>query len=99
MAGQDLTCWGLPSLRRAVADQWNMMIPPTLEENPQRPSLRQSSRDLTSPGRKPGRVIWRPSAAQTTGTPSRPHRRGTGERRALRLEPAWLQELPEGSQG
>ena len=65
MAGQDLTCWGLPSLRRAVADQWNTMIPPTLEENPQRPSLRQSRRDLTSPGR----VIWRTSAAQTTGNP------------------------------
>ena len=29
VAGQHLTGWGLPSLRRAVAGQWDAMIPPT----------------------------------------------------------------------
>lgn len=34
LAGQHLTGEGLPSLKRAVANQWDAMIPPTFEGNP-----------------------------------------------------------------
>ena len=36
MAGQHLIGWGLPSLRRAVAVQWDSKVPPTDENDPWR---------------------------------------------------------------
>ena len=41
--------------------------------------------------------IWRPCAAHTTRPPSRPHWPDPRECRAIHLESAWLQGLPEGS--
>ena len=38
---------GLPGLRRAVTTKWNPRIPPTVESNPWRPALRQTSLDLS----------------------------------------------------
>ena len=46
MAGQHLTGWGLPSLRRAVAGQWDAMIPPTDRRQPQAPELTPISSGL-----------------------------------------------------
>ena len=42
VAGQHLTGWGLPSLRRAIAVQWYPRISPTVGSNPWRHGLRQS---------------------------------------------------------
>ena len=46
VAGQHLTGWGLPSLRRAVAGQWDAMIPPTDRRRPKAPELTPISSGL-----------------------------------------------------
>ena len=47
MAGQHLIGWGLPSLRRTVAVQWDSKVPPTDKNDPWRFTLRQSSFSLS----------------------------------------------------
>ena len=46
VVGQHLTGWGLPSLRRAIAVQWDPRISPTIGSNSWRHTLRQLSDGL-----------------------------------------------------
>lgn len=103
-SGRALLGWGLPSLRWAVAEQWDFddhfylrRRPLVLEKTPVIPNLEPVSAIPSlscRPRRKPWRYIWRYYPNLRISLPAfQPHRRAPNKSRAVRLVSGWLQEL------
>ncbi len=85
--------WSLPPLRTTCIASDSTAIEHGLIIHKLQSSVLCSHRMVRPEG--PGQSTWRPSAAHSTGSPSRLHWLIPKERKALHLEPVWLQELPQ----